>query len=66
MRRIFDFTHAKVAKDGKGVICNFFPRLRDTLTRGFWIGGRRPQRVGEEKVEIGNVRMWEGVNVVLE
>jgi hypothetical protein len=28
---------AKDAKVGKGRICNFAPRLRDTLTRGFLI-----------------------------
>jgi len=27
-------------------IFDVFPRLRDTLTRGFWIGEGRPQRAG--------------------
>jgi len=33
------------------LILNVFPRLRDTLTRGFWIGEGRPERAG------GKVRM---------
>ena len=28
-------------------ISDVFPRLRDTLTRGVWIGGGRPHRAGE-------------------